>query len=340
MKYKSIMLFLALAIVGGVFNGCKKEQDKTDQAPTGLKDNEVADKIRNFKNQGNSGFKSGEEVDIEEALWYITTTANYTYSDLTAENEKTWTDEFFINISLTNTKVSLTEVYAKYELLIENLRTSYAARSEENKQFLTVSLEPVSMDNDNLICKASAVFTYSPVQIANICNFNSIDYWSFWWLNQGGICDGPNFGTNLESDAAEEIQKRIMRCKGVLPSNYYYEPASIKYIFDPTEHLYPIGSGTPNNYGYSYFYWNSSEYPGFDGCISPNYLNLYLYRIQEYIYTDVDNNGFRPVGEALINIDLWGKDGLNPNGYQLYYHQARVNYGFVRQRPDPRDTLD
>jgi hypothetical protein len=339
MKTKTILLFLALAIVAGVFNACKKDQDKTDQVPTGLKDNEVAEKIRNFKNQGTSGFKSSEEVDIEEALWYITTTANYTYSDLTAENEKTWTDEFIINISLSNTKVSLTEVYAKYELLIENLRTFYAAKSEENKQFLTVSLEPISLDDNNLICKASAVFTYAPVPVANICNFNSIDHWSFWWLNQGGICGGPNSGTNLESDAAEEIQKRIMRCKGYLPSNYYYEPASIKYILDPTEHLYPIGSGTPNNYGYSYFYWNSSEFPGFDGCISPNYLNLYLDRIQEYIYTDVDNNGFRPVGEALINIDLWGDIKFELNN-TIYQHNARVNYGILRLRPDPRDILD
>jgi hypothetical protein len=334
------MLFLALVIVAGVFNGCKKDQDKTDQAPTGLKDNEVAEKIRNFKIQGTSGFKNAEEVDIEEALWYITTTANYTYSDLTAENEKTWVDTCLINISLTNSKVSLTEVYAKYELMVENLRSFYAAKSEENKQFLSVSLQPVSMDDNNLVCKASAVFTYSPIPGGSLCNFNSTDHWSFWWFYQGGICDGPNSGTNLESDAAEEIQKRIMRCKGALPSNYYYEPTVTISLNDPLQFPIPFGTGTPHNNGYCYLYWNSSQYLNFEGCLSPYYLNFYLTKTKELIYQDVNNGGIRPVGEALIDINLWGNIDNDPNGYLIYFHQANVNYGILRLRPDPRDILD
>lgn len=339
MKTKTILILLAFALAAGVFNACKKEQDKHDQTSVNLSDTDVAGKIRDFKNMGSTGLKSSEEVDIEEALWYLATTANYTYSDLSAENEKTWTDEYLINIPLTNTKVSLTEVYARYEQLVDNLRTSYAAKNEENKQFLSVSLEPVSLDDNNMLCKATAVFTYSPTPIGNTCNFNSIDHWSFWWNYHPGICDGPNYGTNLESDAAEEIQKRIMRCKGVLPINYYYEPTLTKYVLDPTEHLYPVGAGTPNNYGYSYFYWNSSAYPDFEGCMSPYYLNLYLDRIKDYIYTDVNNNGFRPVGEALIDIDLWGYIKYIEDITQ-YMHRAKVSYGIIRQRPDPKDVLD
>lgn len=332
------MLLLALTIVAGAFNGCKKDQDRTGQAKTGLNDNEVAEKIRNFRNQGTTGFKSSEEVDIEEALWYLATTANYTYSDLSAENEKTWADEYLINISLSNTKVSLTEVYARYEQLVDNLRTSYAARNEENKQFLTVSLEPVSMDNDNLICRARAVFTYSPVPGGGLCVFNNSTSYSFSydWLNNA-TCYTPSTD---ETDAAEEIQKRIMRCKGVLPGNYFYEPTITVSINDPLEYPIPLGTGTPHNYGYSYLYWNSNQYPGFDGCISPDYLNFYLTKTKELIYNDTDNGGIRPDGNGLIDIDLWGNDGIDVDGYILYFHQARVNYGILRLRPDPRDILD
>ena len=338
MKKKTILLFLALILVAGGFNACKKDQQKAEQTPSGLSDNEVVDKIRNFKTSGTSGNRNADDVSIDEALWYISTTANYTYSDLTAENEKTWVDTCLINISLTNSKVSLTEVYAKYELLVDSLRTFYAAKNEENKQFLTVSLQPVSMDDYNLVCKASAVFTYSPVTGGGFCNFNSEDYWSFWWFHQGGICGGPNSGTNLESDAAEEIQKRIMRCKGVLPSNYYYELTTTIPIYEPL--LHPIDPNVgPHNYGYSYLYWNSSQYPGFDGCISPQYLNFYLTKIKEYIYNDENNGGLRPVGNGLIDIDLWGMDGQK-NGSILYFHQARVDYGILRVRPDPREILD
>lgn len=337
---KSILLFLVIFFTAGVFNACKKSQENSVRPVAKMNDNDVAEKVRNFIKTGSSGLRSSEEVDIEEALWYITTTANYTYSDLTADNEKLWVDTCSINISLTNSKVTLTEVYAKYEQVVDNLRAFYLAKSEENQQFLTISLEPVSISETNLLCKASAVFTYSPTPVGVTCNFNTTDHWSFWWYYQGGICDGPNQGTNLESDAAEEIQKRIMRCKGVLPANYYYELTDTKYVSDPAIHVYPLGSGTPNNYGYSYFYWNSSEYPDFNGCMSPYYLNLYLDRIKEFIYADVNNNGFRPVGTSLIDIDLWGQINPASDGYQLYFHQAKVDYGIVRQRPDPREMLD
>ena len=104
--------------------------------------------------------------------------------------------------------------------------------------------------------------------------------------------------------------------------------------------VHPIDPNVdPHNYGYSYLYWNSSQYPGFDGCISPQYLNFYLTKIKEYIYNDENNGGLRPVGNGLIDIDLWGMDGQK-NGSILYFHQARVDYGILRLRPDPRAILD
>ena len=222
--------------------------------------------------------------------------------------------------------------------MIENLRTFYAAKSEENKQFLTVSLEPVSMDDDNLLCKARAVFTYSPIPGGSLCNFDNSTSYSFWYNWQfNATCD---ITSPLITDAAEEIQKRIMRCKGVLPSNYYYEPTVSIPLDDPLQFPIPFGTGTPHNNGYSYLYWNSSQYTGFSGCISPEYLNFYLTKTKELINNDIDNYGIRPVGNALIDIDMWGNMGNDPYGFLLYFHQARVNYGILRLRPDPSDVLD
>lgn len=338
MKTKLTISLLVVALAIGFLTSCKKDQEKINPTPAIVSDAEIANKIREFKNIGASNLKSSGEITIEEALWYIATTANYTYSDLTAENEKTWVDTCLINISLSGAKVSLTEVYAKYELMVDHLRTFYTARSEENKQFLTLSLEPVTMDDNYLVCKARAVFTYSPVPGGGLCVFNNSTSYSFSydWLNNA-TCYTPSTD---ETDAAEEIQKRIMRCKGVLPGNYFYEPTITVSINDPLEYPIPLGTGTPHNYGYSYLYWNSNQYPGFDGCISPDYLNFYLTKTKELIYNDTDNGGIRPDGNGLIDIDLWGNDGIDDDGYILYFHQARVNYGILRLRPDPRDILD
>ena len=105
--------------------------------------------------------------------------------------------------------------------------------------------------------------------------------------------------------------------------------------------VHPIDPNVdPHNYGYSYLYWNSSQYPGFDGCISPQYLNFYLTKTKEYIYNDENNGGIRPVGNGLIDIDLWGMEGIDYGNNTLYFHQARVYYGILRLRPDPRAILD
>lgn len=337
-KSKLTISLLVAALAIGFLTSCKKDREKINPTPAIVSDAEIANKIREFKNIGVSNFKSRGEITIEEALWYIATTANYTYSDLTAENEKTWVDTCLITISLSGGKVSLTEVYAKYELMVDHLRTFYAARSEENKQFLTLSLEPVTMDDNYLVCKARAVYTYSLVPGVSSCVFDDTTSFSFWYFwNFNATCDTPSI---LETDAAEEIQKRIMRCKEVLPSNYYYEPTTSVTIFDPLDYPVFIGSSTPHNYGYSHLYWNSSKYPDFDGCISPYYLNYYLTKVKELIYNDVNNSGIRPIGTALINIDLWGKEGMDDLNNLLYLHQAKVNYGILRTRPDPKDSLD
>lgn len=292
--------------------------------------------IGSFKTRGESNFKSGEVVDIEEALWYIATTTNYTYSDLSAENEKTWVDTCLINIALTNNKVSLTEVYAKYELLIENLRAFYGAKNEENKQFLTVSIEPVSREGNNLLCKARAVFTYSPITggYFNFDNSTSYSFWYYWQYN--ATCD---IQSPLVTDAANETQIRIMRSKGTLPIYYYYEPVASIPIDNPLD--YPIDSSAPNphNNRFSHLYWNSSQYPNFNGCIPPDDLNFYLIKTKELINNEVGNGGIRPAGTGMIDIYM---NGIikTVNANSIFCHQATVNYGILRQRPDPRYNLE
>jgi len=244
-----------------VFFSCKKEQSKTtnDQIPDS--DLKLSSMIKNFKAQGKSGFKSGEEMTIDSALWYLGVTANYTYGDASRETEKTWTDTCYLSIPVNNNKISLSEVYNKYLELIENLRQKYQAKEEENKQLITVSVKTQSLVDNNLTCKVTAVFAYGgPIQIS--CSFNDIDYWSYWKLYEnGGICGGINWGTHPESDAAEETQKRIMACKGVPIGNYYYEelpsPDSPKYILNPL--VYPIFNGDTSNNRYKHQLRNSSQ---------------------------------------------------------------------------------
>jgi hypothetical protein len=337
MKRNSIIL-LSLLILA--FTSCKKELSNATNDKIPDSDMKVSTLIKNFKARGESGFKSGEEMDIETAIWYLGVTANYTYGDASREIEKTWTDTCYLSIPINNNKISASEVYNKYIELIENLRQKYQAKNEENKQLITVSVKTRSLVDNILSCEATAVFAYGgPIQVA--CSFNNIDYWSFWWYVQGGICDGPNFGTNLQSDAAEETQKRIMACKGVPIGNYYYEELLESPIRIENPLLFAIDSGVEiSNNRYSHLYWNCEQYPNFDGCISPADLNFYLTKTRQLINNDTEHNGIRPVGSSFISIDMWGFQDYNFNNYLIYEHKASVRYGILHLSPDPRESLD
>jgi hypothetical protein len=341
-KMLKIAMFLIIFSVFTLLIGCAKEkvQTKTSCEQIPGSDYKISSLIKCFKARGESGLKSGYEMTIDSAKWYIGTAANYTYGDASRETEQTFTDSCFVNIPLVNGKIPENDVYVKYEEVINNLRIIYYNKNEENKQLLSVSVKIHSIQAESLIFKVTGVFAYGgPIQV--LCVFNEIDSWSYWkQYGNGGICGGINWGTHPESDAAEETQKRIMACKGVPQGNYYYEelpyPESPKYITNPL--LYPIFNGEPNNYRYSHLYWNSNQYPNPDGCIPPGDLNFYLTKTKELIYNDTEHGGIRPVGSSLISIDMYGNQD-NEDDYTIYEHNAIVDYGILRLSPDPKQPL-
>ena len=338
-KFNSILL-LSIILSCILIVSCKKEQSPNGQNEIPANDLRLANMIKNFRAKGESGLKSTSEMSIDSAIWYIGATANFTYGDASRETERTWTDSIFISLPVTSGKISESEVFNKYEQVIDSLKTIYQAKNEENKQLLAVAVETHSINTNSLTCKVTGIFAYGFPSIPY--TFNEIDSWFFWWQVQGGICDGPNSGTQLQSDAAKETEKRITYSKAVPVGNYWYDPLPepIK-ILNPI--LYPINPNnpTPNNLRYSHLYWNSTEFPFFDGCIKPADLNFYLANTKELIYNDTENGGIRPVGTSFIDIDMWGitVDQITPPA-TLYMHRADVYYGYLHWNPSPPSTLD
>lgn len=341
MKYTiSLQLLSALICVTLLFAGCKKELTHTDNTTQqSAEDMRLAHLIKGFKARGESGFKSAAEMTVDSAIWFIGATANFTYGDGSRETERTWTDSLFVTLPVNNGKISEGEVYTKYEAVIDSLREIYQGWNEENKQLLAVTVTTHSLDAAALVCKITGVFAYGFIN--NNCSFNDIDSWFFWWQVQAGICSGPNYNTNLLSDAAEETQRKIMACKAVPTGNWWIEPlpnnSGIIPLNDPL--AYPINPAVAiSNYRYAHLYWNSSEYPNFEGCINPGDLNFYLSKTKELIYNDTDHEGVRPVGSSLIDIDMWGAVEVEYN-YTIYLHKATVNYGILHVGVNPPNPL-
>lgn len=330
------ILLLTFIISSFAIISCKKEQKTNSPLSIQANDLKLAKMLTNFKERGMSHLKSATEMTIDSAIWYISATANFTYGDASRETENTWTDSCFITLILNNGKISESDVYNKYEAVIDSLKAIYQAKNEENKQLLAVIVAAQNLNENALICKVTSVFAYTPPSLPS-CTFNSIDSYCFWYLWQyHPICAGPNTNSTLVTDAAEETQKRIMRCKSVPSGNSWYEqiPDGIKHIDDPL--LYPVNPAFPiSNSRWAHLYWNSSQYSNFDGCIPPVDLNFYKSKTEELIYNDTQNGGIRPVGSSLIDIDMWGCIKISQQDFTLYMHQAVVRYGILHGTPDP-----
>lgn len=335
MKNKLSKSIAAIALSLLMVN-CAKEQTPNIQNEIPANDLRLAKMIKNFKAKGESGLKSSAEMSVDSAIWYIGATANFTYGDASRETERTWTDSIFISLPVNNGKITESEVFNKYEQVIDSLRAIYQAKNEENKQLLAVAVETHSLSSTALVCKVTGVFAAGILSTTRPLTFNDFDSWFFWLQIQGGICNGPNSGTNIQSDAAEETQKRITNGIAVPNGTYWYEALPTVEIRDAI----PIDpNSAPSNQHYSYLYWNSSQYTGFDGCINPNDLNFYLTKTKELIYKDTNHNGLRPIGSCLIGIDMWGHLKSIPP-FTIYLHRADVFYGILHWSPNNPEKLD
>jgi hypothetical protein len=340
MKIKIIPILLVASVVSILAtSSCKKEQqaNPTDAIPAS--DLKLATMLNNFKQRGESHLKTNSEMSPDSAIWYIGATANFTYGDASRETERTWIDSLFITLPINNGKISESEVYNKYEAVIDSLREIYQGKNEENKQLLAVTVTTHSIDATELVCKVTGVFAYG--YINNNCTFNNIDSWQFGKIDgDGGICDGINAGTYFDSDAAEETQKKIMACKAVPAGNYWYDPITItKYVYPMDFPIIP--NTTPSNNHFSYLYWNSEQFQLCDhGCIPPADLNFYLAKTKELIYNEdiLGQVGLRPTGYSLMDIDMEGF--LEQQGiYNVYLHKATVKYGILHVSIYPPNPL-
>lgn len=332
---KTIHVFTAFVLIFScMLISCSKEEQGKDNSLIPANDLKLARMIQHFKARGESHLKSGEEMSVDSALWYLSSAVNFTYGDGSRDFTEFWNDSSYLTIPINSGKISESEIYNKYIELVDNLKSQYQVSSKENKQLISVTVSTQSITTSQIQCLVVATFAYGPIGITT--TFNDIDSWSFWryWAGAVGICGGPNYGQHPESDAAKEMQKRIMAVQAALPPNGWIETESLPNqgvvnITDPTMYKF---TNELHNHGCAPMYWNSNQYPDFCGCISPGSdpgeLNFYLQKTKELLNTDTENNGPRFVGSSFIFVVMEG--GIVDNGnFIIYKHKATIQYGII-----------
>ena len=297
-------------------------------------DLKLAHMYSTFKQKGSQKLKDGEDMTIDSAIWYIQGTANFTYGKASVETSKTEIDSTFIKLTVTDNKITLTEVWNKYSEMIDSIRASYQKIAGDENQLMSVQVAIHHLTETELVCKVTSIFSISG-PIPNFCVFNNIDSWIWWNATGQGICSGPNASQHPELDAAILINQKIMNCRGVPAGNYYWTELET-VVLEPGSYPNPNWGGAWNYERYL-LYWNHSSFPNFHGCLSPVECNFYLEGTKWVATVAQSLGGARPDNKSFISIAIYG-DALFDSPYlgdSEYLHHGPAYYGILHWNANP-----
>lgn len=232
MKTKTILLFLALAIVAGVFNACKKDKTTPD-TPEISESTYIVNNVLNFSQQASllnegSYLKNGEKVPIDTALFYISATLNYIYCDHTAQYRELLFDTIKLEIPIIGQegKTFLVDALAGFNEAVTQARTKFKLANGLNKKLLNFAfLNAFFNESSNeIIVNFQMQFGTGNAPIISTSGFSTEE--QYWWFRGSYNCfDGNNnFG-----GAPDVLEQRLMFKFIQAP------PANCRYWFPFTE---------------------------------------------------------------------------------------------------------
>lgn len=341
MKTKLTFLASLALITVFILFGCKKGQkdNVSNVKQPSISNINIVPIIKSFKLRMNSHVKTTDSVTADSAEWYLVALSNYTYGDASAQGEYQSIDSAFVSIPFSNSHIAISDMENKYDAIIDSIRLHYNSIDNSEKQLLAVDVQTIWKISNQINFKITSFILYGSFPTGNL-TFGPNDWWKWWngGCNFGGYCAGVDSGQNMASDAANQIQNKVMARKAIPTQGYCYVPPLATIELWPTDYPNPDHSGEYNYYSY-YMFWNVSGQPDFHGCLCPDEMNFYLTGAEHIVYTaddDPNNPGAKPPDLSFISIIVQG-DGIFPYGSSTYLHRGYAYYGTLIKRGGPPD---
>lgn len=322
----------ALILILGLI-ACKKDQP-AKPISNSFKNEAIKTEnlINSFKSRISSGLKSTDSIPVDSAEWYLGSAINYTYGDATSTGSNLSVDSMFFSFHYEGDYLPIRVASEFYDDIVDSIRAHYYSVESINRHLLAVIVQQTSRTAQEIDFKIVSIVVYNNFGNTN-WTFNDTDNWK-WWNeggNNGGYCAGPYYQTALESDAAEQIQQKVMFRKPLPVGTYcYIQPMDIVDI-NASAYPNPNHSGS-NNYYYYYLYKNSTQWPDCHTCLLWEEMNFYLLGAEHIVYTannDPNDPGARPPSQSFMTIDLRG-DMIPSIPYTSYFHYGTVFYGTLQ----------
>jgi len=326
-----------------MFNACKKDMktnpvNSTEGANWTAEDLKIQNTILNFQNKiKNNTYKSGEDLGIDSAIWYMEALMNYNYST---------PDSSFVNLTIDTT--------FEFEIIVNNDMVSYNditdaafAMEEHIVNFLNqmpadikfmIAADVNIKDNDykDGTRTVTIITAYGSEYIDNPSAyppFGENDYW--WYGFNGGGCESNSATT---SDAAEKIQYRINHPQVIIPDptttyivNLTPVPIEAWNYINDDDVAGPSGEITDN--WLDYMMYHESDYVNLlqlDGCLEPEEMNFYLQGTLDVIQIELENIQQTNPDDILefVYLSLNGEMiSGGENSATTYLHMGSITFG-------------
>lgn len=310
---------MALLLLGGgsILTSCEKDQTETQKTyeTTGDFAN-IEKQIKEFKTTMTDKHKSGEVIELKQAVWMMEATFNY-YHGFTGEDYLTMvTDTAYIPVNYTGfDNVPVDELQQIYKQVNNAIYYSFVNYKGENKKPYLFDLELQATPQGSQIAVYTTVGSVNTQKgakgIKATYPFNSTDYWHPAY--RYGKCGDYNGEYHGERDAGTEWTRLILK---------KHKPNGLYHFVDIDDET---GSGqdvTYNEYPYDVPFAYCEDYRLYVGileCLTPEMMSFYYHQL-DYIVKDKCPQGKRL---ATINVASGWHDNNEPYHYETNIRQLR-----------------
>jgi hypothetical protein len=331
MKKIYVTLTLISAIGMLLFFGCSKEVEQKDTEQKKVfqpseQDLIIEGKILAFKQKldyvrENPNLKSGEDMTIDEGVYYIEALSNYTYGNASTPFTDYIVKSFDIILSVDNGLVNLSELQMTYDVMIETMSENYAQIPVNEKHMVVNDVSVKDTNTGSITLGITTGFGIEGTTGNNL--FGPTDYWYWGW--DLGKCDGSGQGVGF--DATDKIERWANINIAVPIGNTYYDNVNIEEVW---YYNVPTSNNPFGEYMLFYFYHdgNIPNHP----CLVPDEMNYY--------YNALNSIGlmYKPANKSIISYNL-EYDNTVGLGYWVFVHKAFIKYGIWHTSTQPPKDL-
>ena len=307
----SILYLISISFAVLLLASCSKEQIKNDTGAlaTDQQSSTILKLIRAFDTKLSTGFKSGESLNIDSAVWYAEALQNYNHARPDQQYEATKVSKQTYALTIENGQLGMDDMATLYQN-IDNDRVQQMSALGEGDNYL--KLTDVNLD--------SVVGTTAYLSSTNVFGLRLIeglylpfqegDDWIWGTLSQqygappAGKCDGSMYGV---SDASDELAWKLNHpAISTVPYVFVSCTTYTAVGFDYDERLY-VGWNYPQN-----------------NCLTSDTLNYYLQ--QSHLIINDPAEGLRPPGKEFCNVEIIDELVMSStNSWHIHFYN--VSYG-------------